>query len=321
VVERYIEHYAKPKQRTWHQTQRVLKQAAADADWWQRPIDAISKNDVRELLRGYDAAGHPYKATNTEAWLRSLWHWAYTEDLVTAPIMDGVKIEYNNKHPRERFYTDDEIRSIWHAAEQLEPIAMAYYKLLILLAPRKTALALMEWQHLDKPLTLWTTPFELTKSRKSSSKQRTYLTPLPALATQILKELPREREQGRVFPTLPTMQQRNGLLTLQDQHLNAKLKKHGAPADFYPHAIRHTIATYLQNKDHSEWECGLVLNHSGQGVTAGYSHGFPRKLKLELLEEWATHVKGLVQPTGPSLIEQIVAPPPERKVVQLRRGH
>jgi hypothetical protein len=45
-----------------------------------------------------------------------------------------------------------------------------------------------------------------------------------------------------------------------------------------------------------------VLNHSGYGVTAGYSHGFAQKLKLELLQKWAAHVEALVQPSGAALL-------------------
>jgi hypothetical protein len=65
--------------------------------------------------------------------------------------------------------------------------------MLVLLAPRKTALAGMrrsDLDDIDNP-TLWTTPFELTKSKKSASKKRVYLTPLPALAQRIVKGLPK----------------------------------------------------------------------------------------------------------------------------------
>lgn len=82
------------------------------------------------------------------------------------------------------------------------PIAGSYVKLLVLLAPRKTALAGMrrsDLDDIDNP-TLWTTPFELTKSKKSASKKRVYLTPLPALAQRIVKGLPKGGE--RLFPTL-----------------------------------------------------------------------------------------------------------------------
>jgi integrase len=297
VVDRYIQDYARHKQRTWDQTERVLKRVGTAAGWLQKPIDDISKNDVRELLRGYVNEGHPYKAANTDAWLRSLWKWAYREDYVAAQIMDGVKIEYEKRF-RERVYSDDDIRAIWQAATKLDPVGGAYFKLLLLLAPRKTALALMKWADLDPQLTLWTTPFELTKSRKSS-KKRTYLTPLPALATRILKGLPHEGE--RVFPTLPMAQGRAGQMTFKDRRLNDKLIKAGAPADFYPHAIRHTIATFLQ--EYPLWERGLVLDHAEQGVTSGYSHGYALKRKRELLEEWAAHIESLLVPSGVALLQ------------------
>jgi hypothetical protein len=52
-------------------------------------------------------------------------------------------------------------------------------------------------------------------------------------------------------------------------------------------------------KGASEWERALVLYHAGgMSVTAGYSHGFAGKLKLELLTKWSDHVEVLVQPQG-----------------------
>jgi integrase len=81
------------------------------------------------------------------------------------------------------------------------------------------------------------------------------------------------------------------------------LRVDSAPKDFSFHTCRHTLATWLQTHGHSEWECGLVLNHAGTGsVTAGYSHGYPLKLKMELLTKWSDHVENLVQPEGVSVL-------------------
>ena len=46
----------------------------------------------------------------------------------------------------------------------------------------------------------------------------------------------------------------------------------------------------------------MVLNRSGSGVTAGYSHGHALDLKRELLDTWAKHVEGLVSPSGAALL-------------------
>jgi integrase len=130
----------------------------------------------------------------------------------------------------------------------------------------------MTWSHLDNPdnPTLWTTPFELTKSRKkqpSNRKGRTYLTPLPPLAQRILRGLPKGGADDRVFPTLRLYTNAARSKLFNDAPLIQRLRKRGAPADFKAHTWRHTIATYLEKEGHSEWERGLVLNHSGQGVT------------------------------------------------------
>ena len=60
--------------------------------------------------------------------------------------------------------------------------------------------------------------------------------------------------------------------------------------------------SWAQTQGRSKDEVALVLNHRGTGVTVGYSHGAPIKLKLELLTEWADHIEGLVQPEGVSLL-------------------
>ena len=140
------------------------------------------------------------------------------------------------------------------------------------------------------------TPFELTKSRKTTKKKRVYLTPLPPLAQRIVKGL--IKEEARLFPSLPVHQTEGGSATFYGVHLKELLVEAGAPKDFGFHTWRHTISTFLESAGHSEWERGLVLNHSGTGVTAGYSHGYPLELKRNLLEKWADHVEALVTAKG-----------------------
>src|SRR5271170_7344605 len=90
---------------------------------------------------------------------------------------------------RDRVYSDAEIKSMWNAADKFDdPAKGAYFKLLVLLGPRKSALAGMKWSDIKDDV--WTTPFEHTKSRKTA-KPRTYTTPLPPLAARILSGLSR----------------------------------------------------------------------------------------------------------------------------------
>ena len=258
--------------------------------WRTKPIAAITKAEVLALLRSQ--RDKPAKQANTFAWLRTFWRWCWQNDLTPSNLIDSVPFKKRTQ-TRTRVFSDQEIVTIWNAANACDPVTSAYFKLLILLAPRKTALATMQGADLDDELTLWTTPFEFTKSRKSA-KPRKYVTPLPALARRILKGLARD---GAVFPGLPLHRSRAGSVSVPAR-VASDLIANGAPSDFAPHVARHTLATWLQNAGHSEWEIGLVLNHSASGVTAGYSHGYPLELKRQLLDKWAAHIEGLVQPEG-----------------------
>jgi integrase len=302
VVDQFVEHYCKPSQWTWDRTQRVLKNCKP---LLKRPIRAITKVEVSEMLRSFVAEGHPAKADMAWSWLTTLFKWAVQEDYLTSSIMESVSIKIDKGPPCEHVYKDDEIRAIWQAANKLDANTGSYVKLLLLLAPRKTALALLsrtQLDNLDNP-TLWTTPEEAVKVKKSArDKKRVYLTPLPQLAQRIVKALLKDHDDDRLFTQLSVYTTKAGRLNFDGKKLAARLIELGAPADFAYHTMRHTIATFLEKEGVDEWSRGLILNHGSSSVTGNYSHGFARKHKLELLELWASHVEQLVQPQGVTLL-------------------
>jgi integrase len=277
IVDRFIELYAKPRQRTWHNTERALK--AWCKPWLNKPINEITKIDAYDLIEGYVAEGKHAKAAVTQAWVKTFWRWAYQRDLVTDAVMEKVAVECQ-KRTRNKTYSEDEIIAAWRASNRLDVITRAYFKLLILLAPRKGALAQMRWCDLNAEVTVWTTPPEWVKQSKkrASEKKRTYVTPLPLLAQRVLKRLP--KTDDRVFPAFEPK-----------VYVIRKLVLAGGPdGDF--HRWRHTIATWLQGQGYSEEDCGLVLNHAHAGTaTAGYCHGYPIARKRELLDKWAKYIE------------------------------
>jgi integrase len=301
IADRYINERCKPRLRSWDAIERALKKTCAE--WLDRKLTSITKQDVRELLKGIMAAGRGAKAEITHNYLGTFWKWCYEEDLVEQNILTGVRKPEYEEQIRDRVFSDDEIKATWAAADRLTPVEAAYVKLIVLLGPRKTALAFAKWSDLDDANnpTLWTTPPELVKmqGKKAKPKARVYKTPLPPLAQRIIKGLPKGNSD-EVFAELPGrfIRKRTGAKNFGGKVV-AKLVKAGVPQDFGFHAWRHTITTWLENHGHSEWERGLVLNHSSEGsVTGGYSHGYPLELKRALLCKWADHVEALVTPRG-----------------------
>jgi integrase len=266
------------------------------AAWTAVPIATITYREIDRLLAKIrdgnpdgDIEPRPYAAARIYSHLRDFFNWCARQQLIKDNPMAHMPKPFTVM-ARDRHYTDDELRAIWKAADQLDLIEGSYVKLIVLLVTRKDELALAQWSEFDnadKP-TVFTVPTERVKMKAETKRKKkpVYVVPLPALAQRILKAIP--RHDAAVFPKLDA-----------GSALKAKLVKLGAPADFKLHTARHTVATFFQNKGRSEMERGLLLNHSGSGsVTAGYSHGYPIELKRDLITEWAEHIEKLVEPAA-----------------------
>lgn len=292
VVESFVEKFAKPRQRTWRETRRVLRSGCAE--WMTRPIRTITKGDAYKLLDGFVAAGHEAKARVTLSWLKTLWRWAAKRDIVEAPIMDMVEIEIESRH-RDRAYSDDEIAALWRGANKLDMAMAAYLRLLMLTAVRRNELAGMRWCEFDdaEAPTLWTIPTARTKTAKRrEANERIYLVPLSPLAARIVTGLPQvDGAEEFVFPG-----RKGGQAFVPGSKLLAAIREASGIGDFTFHTVRHSVATWLQDQGHGTFERGLILNHAEAGVTAGYSHGYPLELKRALMATWSDHVAALVKP-------------------------
>jgi hypothetical protein len=82
VVDKFVTLYAQPRQRTWQQTEAVLTENCAPL--MQKRMANITKRDCFDLLDGFIADGHVYKAPVTRSWLRTLFKWAAKRDYITA---------------------------------------------------------------------------------------------------------------------------------------------------------------------------------------------------------------------------------------------
>ncbi len=306
VLDSFIDKYAKPRQRTWRETERTLQVNCAG--WLDRPLSTITDTDAYDLLDGFITLGQDAKARVTLAWLRTMFRWAAKRKIVEHSVMAQVEIETERK-VRKRAYTADEVKAVWQAAAKLNPIETGFVKLVILLGVRKSELAGMRRSEFDDPdnPTLWTVPHERTKTRKSQQEQRVYLVPLPKLAQRIVKGLPR-LDNDLVFPGREAPKPAGGAPKppgrplVPGMPLKAKVRENSRVADWTYHACRDTISTWLQDQGHSRYERGLILNHAEGGVTADYSHGYSVELKRGLLESWADHVARTVQPEGAVLL-------------------
>jgi integrase len=300
AVEEFIQKYAidKKKSRRWKDQKLLLMNAGKKLDtsgrpdkndrgWADLPVAQITGEHVYDAL-DTRLSKSPYAANRTYEVLCVFFRWHYRRGLVPQNPMDKVDKPFDGEKPRDRFWSNNEIKALWQAADKLNEPWPSYLKLLIVMGQRKNEIASMRWGGLDLEEGVWELPEDQHKGKRG------HKFPLPPLAIRILKGIPRVGENPYVFPGRLD----NRPMTV-GSHQQTRIRNLSSIADFTFHAARHTLGTNLQDlkvPPHIISEC---LAHARQGVTARhYGHYDYLDEQREAFEAWASHVEKLIYPDG-----------------------
>jgi integrase len=292
AVEDYVQRWQKGKRNnaTADEVERILLKACAA--WHHRPVATIRLQEIDNLLNtiraGDKATGlkaHGYLANKVHALLRTFFAWcakAQIGKIKASPMID-LERPYDGMKRRERHFTDDEIIAIWRAANTIGGVEGKFLKALLLTGKRKGALSRMRFQHIDQAW-FWEPPeTESTKNKR--------LLPVP-LSERMQSVIGKRQPKGYVFPG-PVEHTHY----IDDGTLRLKVRRASGVADFYVHALRHTVETKLAKLGVLPHIRDLLLDHQPQrGSGAIYDHHAYGTEMREAIEKWATYVDGLVQP-------------------------
>lgn len=314
----FIERYAKPRNRSWHTTERRLALHVLPT-WGKRDAASITRRDVRALLDALSSM----LANRVLAAVRKLFNWAVEREVLTiAPTM-GVKAP-GKEIARERVLSDDELAAVWRATEGLGDVAAAFVRLLVLTGQRRDEVAGMRWADVNLDKKLWTLPREFTKG------DRSHEVPLSDTAVAMLANLPRKGTfvlTSRGFRRVPGKPVAEDRLTDRDRPisgyskiktaLNTKVaaimaedateRGEQAPTEAREawrfHDLRRTVGTGLARLGILTSTISRVLNHKEGGVTAVYNRYGYLDEKRAALDKWARHVETLVRPAPDNVVE------------------
>ena len=308
IIPEFIERHAKPNNRGWARQDRDLRREFLP-HWRDRPISAIGRREILELLDKIADRSSPRRANRYLALIKKLFAWCVERGYIEASPASSIKPP-GREVSRDRVLSDDETRLIWQCCEKAGWPFGDLFRLLIVTAQRLGEVAAMSWENVNLEERVWTIPADLAKNGVANE------VPLSPLAIEILNGLPSLGKRGYVFPALngsgnPVSGFSRAKARL-DKQMAEKCESDGAkpvPA-WRLHDLRRSAASGMAQFGIAPHVIEKVLNRvsgSLSGVAATYNRFGYAPEKRHALETWATHVERLIRPPAANVVPKVKA--------------
>lgn len=300
AVEDYIarEQIAKLERATADEARRLLLKEGAL--WHHRPLSTIRPQEIEDVLeRIRDGDGNklprkPYLANQFHGRLRPFFAWAVRKKMLAISPMVGIERPWDGARPRDRVFSDNELKALWHAGDagKLGAIEGAFLKIALLTGKRAGHLRAMKWSELEQKADglFWNAP-------PGAKFKRNHSVPLSKLAARVLKGLKKD-DQDLVFPG-----RYSGTLFSAGSKFQKAVMEASGVERFFIHAARHTVETRLAELRVPPHIRDLLLDHAPKrGAGSDYDHWHYGPEMREAAEAWATHLEGVVTKGGIALL-------------------
>jgi len=168
VAARFIEEWAKPRTRSWEETERIFERLVTP-HWGEKPVGEITRGEVGALLDRVATENGPIMSNRVLSATGKLFSWWQIQDeTFTSPVIKGMARGVVVK--RDRVLTKDELRQVWAAAGN--DIFGSILKVLMLTARRREEVAELRWEEIDPNAPggpLWILPAARHKNGKPDS--------------------------------------------------------------------------------------------------------------------------------------------------------
>ncbi|WP_052003058.1 site-specific integrase [Microvirga sp. BSC39] len=292
VVAEFIERYAKPRNRTWPETERLLTKADL-APWQNWDLRTISRQDILSILDGMVERGSPIQANRLVAALRRFFGWTVERGLINTSPIASLKPPSAETH-RDRVLSDEELRAIWLAADEVGyPFGRAV-QLMILTGQRRSEVLEAEWHEFDLEQRLWSIPRERAKNGSG------HVVPLAPAAVALIRSLPKIGSSPKLLFTTNGRSPFSGVSKAVERlSVGAEryMDEDSALKAWRLHDLRRTFATGCARLGVALHVVEKCLNHTSgtfSGIVAVYQrHDFLDE-RRHALAAWSEHVMLIV---------------------------
>ena len=248
------------------------------SEWAAWPVASITSDDVNTVLE--KLKDRPTTANRAWSSIRVFFRWAVKAKYVLAsPAKDIEKPEGENQGTRT--LTNDEIRRFWQGCDQMGYPFGPLFQLLLLLGRRVTVTALMKKDNIDFDEAVWHIPPKDDKSKTP------HTVPLPPLALEILKSLPKIK--GPYFFTTTGDKPVSGF-----SRAKSRIDTLADFSDWKLHDLRRTCRTQLSKIKIPQLIAKLTIGHTIPGIDAVYDQYEYFDERREAIEKWAERIQAIV---------------------------
>ena len=280
-IRQFIERYAKPKNRSWRETERIFEYYVIPRIG-DVPLEQVRRVDIVELLDGIVDQGRPYMANRVLAGVRRFFNWTVERGALDLSPASQIKAPAKEVS-RDRVLSQDEIGAIWLACEEIGWPFGPLFQLLLVTAQRRDEVAHMRWSNVDLDRMLWTIPREGAKS------DRAHDVPLSPRAVAILHALPRTGDL--------TFSTNRRTPVSGFSRAKRRCDELSGVSGWRLHDLRRTAASGMAGLEVPPYVVEKVLNHTqGQisGVAAVYNRYGYSSEKADALLAWSKAMDGIV---------------------------
>jgi integrase len=208
-----------------------------------------------------------------------MFQYALEREYVTENPVIGTS-QRKVERERQRVLTDQEIRAIWLALDDLPEPGRSFVRTLFLTGARRDEARCMQWREIAPTGDLWLLPAARNKAN------RDFEIPLSVQMRALLVGIP------KLGPHAFTISGQKAW-TATEAFKRALDEKSGVRGWVY-HDIRRTVRSRLAELSVPYEIAERVLNHAMTKLERTYNrHGY-RQEKTQALQRWADHLMGLV---------------------------
>lgn len=260
LCDRYLELHARPKKKPKSiqgdesAIRRLIKPALG-----AMKVSAVRRSDIEQFHRSLRST--PPMANRLVALLSKMFNLAERWGCRQSHSNPCRGIEKYREYSREKFLTAEEIgrlEIVLAKHEPMNPWMANLIRLLVLTGARRGELETLKWAHVE---------LDPGRLRLPDSKTGAKVIVLSARAAEILRRLPRVKDNAYVFPGKKAGKQVNGLSKFWQ-----RVRKQAMLEDVRLHDLRHSFASQAVMNGASLPMIGALLGHRSTATTARYAH-------------------------------------------------